>query len=344
MMKRPFFSIPIATYNRADDVNFAIKRILAQTFKDFELIICDDNSSDNTEEVVKKYKDKRIRYYRNKKNLGAVKNIGKVLEYVRGEYIFLHGDDDYLLYDNVLQNVYTLIHKYNAGLIRLNYVYQTFDKHDIFDYVRNKFVTKDLVFKPHADPERIVEYIDKIDLHFITGIIFKNIYPKRISIIDSEFIPWFEVCFRSLESGGGFFQYSHSIIASWSHQDKHPAHFVVNGKLSWEKTYTVIRKVAGEASYRKTLNRQIAINVNLLAVIKYNSNNSNLLMYAKRLRQLDPSHTWSIRYWVTLFAAYCTPKFVLKFVRDIYIHNVKGRGKMKGYRSALKQVYTVRGF
>ncbi|HYK07921.1 MAG TPA: glycosyltransferase family 2 protein [Candidatus Eisenbacteria bacterium] len=344
MNKRPFFSIPIATYNRAEDVEFAVKRILAQSFKDFEVIVCDDGSTDETQKRIMSLKDKRIRYYRNKKNLGAVKNIGKVLEYVRGEYVFLHGDDDYLLYDDVLQKTYDLIKKYNYGLIRINYVYQTFDKKDIFDYVRNKFITKDLAFKAHASPEEAVDYIDKIDLHFITGIVFKNIYPKRISIIDSEFIPWFEICFRSLEAQGGFFLYSHSIVASWSHQDKHPAHFVVNGKLSWEKVYEVIRKVAGEKCYRKTLNRQVAINVNFLAIIKYNSNNSNLLKYAKRLRELNPSYTWSMRYWATLIAAYCTPKFVLKLVRDIYIQNVKGRGRVKEYSKTLKQVYTVRGF
>lgn len=344
MNKRPFFSIPIATYNRAEDVEFAVKRILAQSFKDFEIIVCDDGSTDDTQRRVLAFKDKRVRYYKNKKNLGAVKNIGKVLEYVKGEYVFLHGDDDYLLYDTVLRNAYNLIQKHHFGLIRLNYVYQTFDKKDVFDYVRNKFFTKDQALQPHANREDVVDYIDKIDLHFITGIIFKNIYPKKISIIDSEFIPWFEVCFTSLEKGGGFFQHSHSIVASWSHQDKHPAHFVVNGKLSWEKTYNVIRKVAGETSYRKTLNRQIAINVNLLAVIKYNSNNSNLLKYAKRLRELDNFHTWSIRYWTTIVAAYCTPKFILKFVRDVYIGNVKGRGKIKGYSRVVKQVYTVRGF
>lgn len=344
MKKRPFFSIPIATYNRAEDVDFGIKRLLSQNFKDFEIIISDDGSTDDTEKKIKVYKDKRIRYYKNKKNLGAVKNIGKVLEYVRGEYIFMHGDDDYLLYDDVLQKAYNLIQKNNYGLIRMNYIYQTFDKKDIFDYTRNKFIQNDLVLKPHAKPEEVVDYIEKIDLYFITGIIFKNMYPKKIVIFDSELIPWFDVCYKNLLQYGGLFQQKFSIIASWSHQAYHPGYYVVKGKLAWEELYEAIKRVAGEAYYRKTLNRQLAINVSLLAIIKYNSTNKNLLAYAKRIRQLNPLYMWSLFYWLMIFLALIMPKFLLKIVRTIYIGNVKGRGKVKRYTQLLKQVYAVRDF
>ncbi len=344
MKKRPFFSIPIATYNRSEEVDFAIKRLLAQTFKDFEIIICDDNSTDDTAKRVKAYKDKRVRYYKNPKNLGAVKNIGNVLSYAKGEYVFIHGDDDYLLYDDVLEGVYNLIAKHHYGLIRLNYVYQTFDKKDVFDYVRNKFLRADLQLKAGATPAEIVGYIEKIDLYFITGIIFKNIHPKKITILDSELIPWFDMCYSNIQKYGGFFQQKYSIIASWSHQQKHPGYYVKKGKIAWEELYNAIRVVAGEEYYKKTLNRQLAINVSFLAIIKYNSNNSNLLKYAKRIRELNSSYTFSIKYWLFLLSAFIIPRFVLDFVRKIYIENVKGRGKIEGYSKIINQVYAVRGF
>lgn len=341
-MRRPFFSIPIATFNRAEEVNFAVKRLLSQSFTDFEIIISDDSSTDYTEEVISAYNDKRIRYYRNKRNLGAVKNIGQALSYVKGQYIFMHGDDDYLLFDDVLEKAYKTIQEHHYGLIRFNYVYQAFDKKDIFDYVRNKFLRKDLALKPHSKSEEIVDYIEKIDLYFITGIVFKNIYPSKISILNSELIPWFNVCFENLKRYGGFFQYSYSIVASWSHQQKHPGYYIKRGKIAWEELYEEIRRVAGEEYYKKTLNRQLAINVSFFAIIKYNSSNANLLKYAKRVRELNPSYVWSLKYWSILVASYVIPKIVLKFVRSIYIQNVKGRGMIKGYAKILKQVYAVR--
>src|SRR5260221_7637938 len=109
MKKRPFFSIPIANYKRAKDIDFAIKRILAQSYNDFEIIISDDASDDGTEKMVNDYKDKRINYYKNKVNLGAVKNIEKALNHCKGEYIFLHGDDDYILFDDILQKEHDLL-------------------------------------------------------------------------------------------------------------------------------------------------------------------------------------------------------------------------------------------
>jgi len=71
---KPFLvSVIIPTYNRANLLPRAIKSVLNQTFKDFELIIVDDGSTDNTEEVIKEFqrKDERIKYIKYDKNKGA---------------------------------------------------------------------------------------------------------------------------------------------------------------------------------------------------------------------------------------------------------------------------------
>ena len=60
-----FFSVIIPTYNRAFIITKAIDSVLCQTFEDFELIIINDASTDNTEEVVLKYKDNRLSYFKN---------------------------------------------------------------------------------------------------------------------------------------------------------------------------------------------------------------------------------------------------------------------------------------
>ena len=90
-------SVIIPTYNRAHLISRAINSVLNQTFKDFEIIIVDDASKDNTEEVIGKIADNRIKYYRNPRNEGSAKarNIG--IKISSGRYIaFLDSDDEWL--------------------------------------------------------------------------------------------------------------------------------------------------------------------------------------------------------------------------------------------------------
>ena len=70
-------SVVLTTYNRASLVGKTIESILNQTFRDFELIVCDDCSSDSTEQVCAEYagRDPRVRYIRNNKNVGMPKNL-----------------------------------------------------------------------------------------------------------------------------------------------------------------------------------------------------------------------------------------------------------------------------
>jgi glycosyltransferase involved in cell wall biosynthesis len=91
----PKVSVLIPTYNYARFLDETIQSVLNQTFTNFELTIVDNCSTDNTEEVVKKYlTDKRVSFYRNETNVGLVGNWNKCLEYARGEYIkFLCADD-----------------------------------------------------------------------------------------------------------------------------------------------------------------------------------------------------------------------------------------------------------
>jgi len=91
----PTVSVIISTYNRARLIGEAIQSVLNQTYRDFELIIIDDASTDKTEEIVNGFDDKKLRYIRFKKNTGgclAPRNTG--IETARGEYIACLDDDD----------------------------------------------------------------------------------------------------------------------------------------------------------------------------------------------------------------------------------------------------------
>ena len=68
-------SVCIPTYNRANLLPYAVNSVLNQTYSDFELIITDDGSKDNTAEVVNKWNDSRIRYIQHPQNIGRSKNM-----------------------------------------------------------------------------------------------------------------------------------------------------------------------------------------------------------------------------------------------------------------------------
>lgn len=95
-MEQPFFSIIIPTYNRASMLVRAIESVLAQRFSDWELIIIDDGSIDETKEEVIKFTDHRIKYhYQENQERSVARNYGIKLSI--GQYVcFLDSDDDYL--------------------------------------------------------------------------------------------------------------------------------------------------------------------------------------------------------------------------------------------------------
>lgn len=94
MNTKPFFSVCIPTYNRAHLLPAAIDSVLAQNFNDYEFVIVDNASTDNTQEVLKRYTDPRIRMFRNPETVSMYANHNKCIEYARAEWVvFLHSDD-----------------------------------------------------------------------------------------------------------------------------------------------------------------------------------------------------------------------------------------------------------
>lgn len=93
-MENGLVSIIMPSWNTGDYIGESIESVLAQTYTNWELIIVDDCSTDNTDEVVARYEDKRIRYFKNKKNSGAAVTRNRALREARGEWVaFLDSDD-----------------------------------------------------------------------------------------------------------------------------------------------------------------------------------------------------------------------------------------------------------
>ena len=106
----PRVSIGLPVFNGENFLEKTLDSILTQTYQDFELIISDNASADNTPRICREYvaKDSRIRYYRNERNIGASNNFNCVFKLSSGEYFKWVAHDDVLAPDYLLKCVNVL--------------------------------------------------------------------------------------------------------------------------------------------------------------------------------------------------------------------------------------------
>ena len=97
-------SIVMTCYNSAKYINEQIDSILPELSKDMELIICDDQSKDNTVDIIKSYNDPRIKLYINERNYGAVRNLEHVISLANNEIIVI-ADSDNVWYEGKISKV-----------------------------------------------------------------------------------------------------------------------------------------------------------------------------------------------------------------------------------------------
>jgi len=93
----PLVSIGIPTYKRPDELDRLLRELCKQTYKNIEIIICDDDPDKSAFEPTQKYlsRDSRLRYFHNKDNHGAIRNLKQVLDYAKGDFFCWVSDDDW---------------------------------------------------------------------------------------------------------------------------------------------------------------------------------------------------------------------------------------------------------
>jgi len=120
---KPKVSVTVCTYNEGPYLHKCISSILNQTFKDFELIIVDDGSTDNSHEVITSFKDSRIKYFKLVKNTEV---LGKVRRFAvtkaKGEYVFVTDGDCWVKGDWIEQGL-KAFKKFNVDAIEGKIIY-----------------------------------------------------------------------------------------------------------------------------------------------------------------------------------------------------------------------------
>ena len=118
----PKVSVCIPVYNGSNFIAESIESVLAQTFEDFQLLVVDNCSTDNTGEIVSNFSDSRLEYVRNKKNLGIVGNHNHCMRLAKGEYICIWHHDDVMLPGNLKFKVQLLDEHPEVGFVHSNII------------------------------------------------------------------------------------------------------------------------------------------------------------------------------------------------------------------------------
>jgi glycosyltransferase involved in cell wall biosynthesis len=113
---QPLFSVVIPTYNRSRLVTYAVESILKQTFADFEIVVCDNCSVDDTQDVVAAMKDPRVRYVRTPRHWVIADNWEFARGQANGRFIVMLSDDDALV-PTALEAVAREIQRHDADFL-----------------------------------------------------------------------------------------------------------------------------------------------------------------------------------------------------------------------------------
>ena len=132
--ENPFLSICLPVYNMEKYIERAILSIINQSFQNFEIIIVNDNSNDNTENIIKRLKleDDRIKIIKHIKNLGVYSSRVEAVLNAKGEYIIIMDPDDMLLNPELFTNLYNFNLNYNLDMIEFTVYHQNEGKKTIF--------------------------------------------------------------------------------------------------------------------------------------------------------------------------------------------------------------------
>lgn len=187
MNKKPYFSVVMPTFNRANIIRKSIESVLSQTFKNFELIIVDNNSSDNTENIINSFDDERI-FLKKINNEGIVaksRNLG--VKIATSEYIAFIDSDD-LWSEDKLEQCILEIKKGN------NFIYHNFSIYKNGKKI-NEFKGRQLKNNQHLDLYKNGNCI------FNSGVVIKKTFLENIGLIPEDrefigcedFITWFKI-------------------------------------------------------------------------------------------------------------------------------------------------------
>ena len=241
-MKRKLVSIIMPTYNCSLKIGRCIESIINQKYADFELIIVDDGSTDDTKEIVEKYiiRDKRIKYfYKENGGVSSSRNFG--ISKSVGDYVYFVDSDDEVT-ENSIVTLVELIEKFDCDFVKANYFYS---KDDNREYCSGKLNESLLVNDSNRKKELLNNIIDGSMPTFVWTVLLKKEFLMNIDLFDEQ-IDYMEdkVFYFEIFSRSNNFYLSNEIVYFYYFND-----FKNKSVSYWEKYLDNINMVFKQLMY-----------------------------------------------------------------------------------------------
>ncbi len=260
-------SIIIPTYNRFPKLKKLIHSIFNQTYQNYEIIIIDDMSNDETKEICSNYPNKHIKYYRNQEKLGSGLSRQKGYNLAHGDYIIFCDNDDYYIDNDYFQDIINIFKDKNINIIcsesythyeqEDKYVYASININneiiDSIEYLKN-FMTK--YKKPKSTFSTIFRRKTLVEARF-----------KEMTMMNDT-----SIYLRALMMGGNTY-INKKIVGVYSvRTDNITFHlkpdFIIKNLEEKKKIYEYLKKQKTIPNIYQWYSQQIAITVNYF--LKYN--------------------------------------------------------------------------
>ena len=193
--KHPYIAVCLSALNMQNYIEKNLLSILNQSFQNFEIIIVNDNSKDNTEKIINKLQleDDRIKLINHSNNLGVYRSRIESILNSNSEYILLMDPDDMYLNENLFLDLYNFNIKNNIDIIEFS-VYQQFDGHSKIYYPDNHFenhyhrFTNNITYQPELSNILYFSPGSKKYSHTICRNIWNKLIRRDIYIKTNKYI------------------------------------------------------------------------------------------------------------------------------------------------------------
>jgi len=319
-MKTPFFSVYIPSYNHEKTLKAALDSVANQSFKNFEIIVRDDGSKDNSLKVAKSYQDKRLKVYGNKHNLGYPGNLNKGIKDCRGKYLFILAGDDLIDIDTLKIYHQALLKYPQAGAVTRPYYWF---ENDYQTPLRLKLSTKspsDLLVTQKSPIEKIFLLLSTLDQ--CSGLCYR----RDLMTIDfdqerwiSHGYPWLNI----LKNHPVIFIKKYTLAVRIGTSLTRTNIYIRSPMLCWRE---MIEKIFPEKKYdqfrKKIISDFIAKNYVGLVQIKNYGNLSSYFTEVRNLITYNPKNLFNYQFWFFFLLTLITPATILRKLTDKYKTNI----------------------
>jgi len=318
----PCFTVCIPSYNAAKVIGATIDSLLRQNFTDWECLVVDDNSTDETEAIVRSFADPRIRFIKNTVNLGCAGNFQRCRDLATGTYIYFLANDD-ILSPQALERTYAAFQMApDIAVVTRPYYWFENDNPDLpIRYTRPLNAFSDQIISATDSTQSLRAIFDVLGQ--VTALAFRNdalIEPFSPHVWTTHIQPFL----ATLKDRRGVFMHDYLAAIRLEHSQARTLPTIYNPSplWTWITMFEAIFTDPEWSRQRKVGVDNISRHVEGLIQIRCHSTFTIFVREAWLYLRYRPVNILTFRYWFFVLGCAVAPPRILRFMVDKYMSKV----------------------